>query len=132
VIDALYSVPGGTVMPLTQKIFAVIFSVLFLYAIFEMVRKRRLLEQYSVIWLALGTIMLVLGLWYDALLFVTRLIGAGFTSSTLFFFGITICLLLNLQASFELSRNATHIKNLTQEVALLKHELEVKQKEMNQ
>jgi len=132
VIDALYSVPGGTVMPLTQKIFAVIFSVLFLYAIFEMVRKRRLLEQYSVIWLALGTIMLVLGLWYDALLFVTRLIGAGFTSSTLFFFGITICLLLNLQASFELSRNATHIKNLTQEVALLKHELEEKQKEMNQ
>ncbi|HQO34178.1 MAG TPA: DUF2304 domain-containing protein [bacterium] len=131
-IDALYSVPGGTVMPLTQKIFAVIFSVLFLYAIFEIVRKRRLLEQYSVIWLALGTIMLVLGLWYDALLFVTRLIGAGFTSSTLFFFGITICLLLNLQASFELSRNATHIKNLTQEVALLKHELEEKQKEMNQ
>ena len=119
-------------MPLTQKIFAVIFSVLFLYAIFEIVRKRRLLEQYSVIWLALGTIMLVLGLWYDALLFVTRLIGAGFTSSTLFFFGITICLLLNLQASFELSRNATHIKNLTQEVALLKHELEEKQKEMNQ
>lgn len=111
-------------MPPRQKMFAIIISVAFLVMIFELVRKRRLLEQYCVVWLALGSVMLIFGLWYDALTFVTRLIGAGFTSSTLFFFGITICLLLNLQASFHLSRNATQIKNLTQELALLKHELE--------
>ena len=111
-------------MPPRQKIFAIIFSIAFLVMIFQLVRKRRLLEQYCVIWLALGIIMFIFGLWYNALMFVTNLIGAGFTTSTLFFFGITICLLLNLQASFQLSRNACQIKNLTQEIALLKHELE--------
>ncbi len=111
-------------MPLRQKIFAVIVSIVFLCMIIQMVRKRRLLEQYSVIWLLLGFAMCVFGLWYDALQFVTALIGAGLTSSTLFFFGIVVCLLLNLQASFNLSQNATHIKNLTQEIALLKHQLQ--------
>jgi len=111
-------------MPPRQKIFAIIVSVAFLVMIFELVRRRRLLEQYCVIWLILGGLIFVFGIWHNALIFVTNLIGAGFTSSTLFFFGITVCLLLNLQASFQLSRNATQIKNLTQEVALLKHELE--------
>ncbi len=112
-------------MPLRQKIFAIIVSLIFLWMIIDMVRKRRLLEQYAIIWLFLGVTMCVFGLWYDALLFVTELIGAGLTSSTLFFFGIAICLLLNLQASFNLSKNATHIKNLNQEIALLKHQLEM-------
>ncbi len=115
-------------MPIQQKIFAIIISLLFLAIIIEMVRKRRLQEQYCVIWFILGFSMLIFGLWHDALVLITKIIGAGFTSSTLFFFGIAICLLLNLQASFHLSRNATYIKNLSQEIALLRLRLQEKEK----
>ena len=114
-------------MPIQQKILAIVISLLFLSIIVEMVRRRRLQEQYCIIWLVLGISMLVFGLWHDALVLLTKLIGAGLTSSTLFFFGIAICLLLNLQASFHLSRNATHIKNLSQEVALLRLQLHEKE-----
>ena len=111
-------------MPLRQKVFAVIVALAILVAIVELVRRRKLKEEYSFLWLLVGALMLVLGVWYGLLQAITRFIGAGFTSSTLFFFGIIFLMLMNLHFSMKVSDLSEKVKNLAQEVALLRAERE--------
>ena len=111
-------------MPLRQKIFAVIISVLICVVILDLVRRRRLKEEYSLLWLATGILLFILAMWYDLLKAITALIGAVLTSSTLFFFGIIFLILINLHFSIRISELTDRVKNLVQELALVKAELE--------
>ncbi|MBU1863829.1 MAG: DUF2304 domain-containing protein [Candidatus Omnitrophica bacterium] len=111
-------------MPIRQKIFAIFISLTIFIAIFELVRRRKLREEYSWLWLLTGTGLLVLALWYDLLKIITRFIGAGLPASTLFFFGIVFLMLINLHYSIKISTLTNQVKNLSQEVALLKNRLD--------
>ena len=111
-------------MPLRQKIFAIIISIAILVAIIELVRRRKLREEYSFLWLLVGALLFVLASWYGLLKAVTSFIGAGFTSSTLFFFGIIFLMLMNLHFSIKISDLTEKVKNLAQEIALLRADRE--------
>ena len=71
-------------MPVQQQIFSLIVSVFVFVVVVDMVRKRRLREEYSVLWLATSVILFVLVLRYDWLVTLTTLIGAGLPTTTLF------------------------------------------------
>lgn len=90
----------------------------FLVFIVELVRRRRLKEEYSWLWLLAAVVMIVIGLSYDLLQWLTKVIGAGNTTSTLFFFAIIFLILLCLQYSVKISRLETQVKNLAQQKAL--------------
>jgi len=107
-------------MPLRQKIFAIIISIAILVAIIELVRRRKLREEYSFLWLLVGALLFVLASWYGLLKAVTSFIGAGLTSSTLFFFGIIFLMLMNLHFSIKISDLTEKVKNLAQEIALMR------------
>ena len=107
-------------MPLRQKIFAIIISIAILVAIIELVRRRKLREEYSFLWLVIGSLTFVLATWYGLLKAITKFIGAGFTSSTLFFFSIVFLMLMNLHFSIKISELTEKVKNLVQEIALMR------------
>ena len=110
-------------MPLQQKFFAIIISLSLLVFIIELVRRKKLREEYS--WLLLtGTIILILALWYDLLQWMTSLIGAGLPTSTLFFLGLVFLILIAIQFSVKVSALHTQVKNLAQENGLLKNRIE--------
>lgn len=90
--------------------------------ILELVRKRRLREEYSWLWLLTALALLGLVLWYDALVWITEFIGAGQPTSTVFFLGLVFVLLLCIQFSVRLSRMTEQVKNLGQKLALLESE----------
>jgi len=102
-----------------QRILAAVMGVLFLLTIVELVRRRKLKEEYSWLWIAAGMAILVVGLNYGLLVRITEFIGAGWTSSTLFFFGIFFVLALSLQFSVKISALETRVKNLAQQLAIL-------------
>jgi len=52
-------------MPLRQKIFAFMLAVIILVAIFELVRKRKLREEYSWLWIITGFSILLVVWRYD-------------------------------------------------------------------
>jgi hypothetical protein len=106
------------IMDFRQKILAAIFGVTLLAFIIELVRRRKLRVEYSWLWICAGVAIVVIGLNYPLLEWLTRLIGAGWTSSTLFFFGIFFVVALCLQFSVKISRLETEVKNLAQELAL--------------
>ncbi len=107
-------------MDLRQKVFAAMFGIGLLVTILELVRRRKLKEEYSWLWIIAGIAVVCVGLNYGLLQWLTEFIGAGLTSSTLFFFGIFFVLALCLQFSVKISSLETKVKNLTQEVALLR------------
>jgi len=112
------------VMPIEQKIFALFVSVLVFTFIVNMVRKRRLREEYSVLWLATSVVMFVLILRYQWLVYLTRFIGATTTTTTLFLFALIFLILLSVQFCIKISRLTDQVKNLSQENALMKLEIE--------
>lgn len=113
-------------MPIRQKIMAITIAVVIFFVILELVRRRKLREEYSWLWLLTGAGLIVLTVWYDLLIMVTRLIGAALPTSTLFFFGLVFLMLVSLQFSIRISRLANQVKDLVQEIALLRSQMERK------
>ncbi len=102
-----------------QQIVAALFAITLLVTIIELVRRRKLKEEYSWLWIIAGIGGLLIGLNYNLLLFLTRCIGAGWTSSTLFFLGIFFVVALCLQFSVKISRLENQVKELAQQQAIL-------------
>ncbi|MBI1920680.1 MAG: DUF2304 domain-containing protein [Geobacter sp.] len=111
-------------MPLQQKIFALTVCMIVFAFTIELVRRRRLREEYSVLWLATSAIMFVLVLKYDWLVALTGLIGAGLPTTTLFIGAIIFLMLIAVQFSIKVSKLTDQVKNLAQENALLRGEIE--------
>jgi hypothetical protein len=111
-------------MPFQQQLFALIVSAAVFVIVIDMVRKRRLREEYSVLWLATSAVMFVLVFSYKWLVALTALIGAGLPTTTLFLFSIIFLMLLSVQFCIKISRLTDQVKNLSQENALMKLEIE--------
>jgi hypothetical protein len=111
-------------MPLQQQIFALVVSALVFVIVIDMVRKRRLREEYSVLWLLTSVLMFVLVFRYEWLVSLTDFIGAGLPTTTLFLFSIIFLMLLSVQFCIKISRLTDQVKNLSQENALMKREIE--------
>ena len=111
-------------MPLQQQIFALIVSALVFVIVIDMVRKRRLREEYSVLWLLTSVLMFVLVFRYEWLVALTDLIGAGLPTTTLFLSSIIFLMLLSVQFCIKISQLTDQVKNLSQENALMKREIE--------
>ena len=107
-----------------QKLFAIAVALLLILLIIELIRRRKLREEYALVWLAVG-IGVVLLVWRYAILErVTRLIGAVMPTTTLFLFALFFLLVMAMHFSIKLSKLTGQIKDLTQEIGILRTELE--------
>lgn len=111
-------------MPLRQKLVFLSLTVLLLLVIVELVRRRRLRVEYSWLWLASGATIILLILRYDLLIRITDAVGAVVPTSTLFFLCILYLAVLSLNYSVRLTTLTREVKELAQEVALLRAESE--------
>ena len=101
------------------RFIAVAGSLFVLLMVLELVRRRRLKEEYSVLWILTGVVLLVLSIWYELLLKITSLIGAVLPTSTLFFFGLIFVMLMLLHFSVRVSHLERRMTSLVQEIGLL-------------
>ena len=107
-------------MTLHQKIFALCLGIGMFVVIVEMVRRRRLAEEYSFLWLIIGVGIVILVLWQGFLQWLTNLIGAVSPTTTIFIFSIVILVLINLHFSVKITKLSRQVKDLTQQIALLR------------
>jgi hypothetical protein len=111
-------------VPLRQTIFFLVVAVALLLLIVELVRRRLLRVEYSWLWIASGLTIILVILRYDLLVWLTAVIGAAIPTSTLFFLSILYLALLSLNYSVRLTGLTREVKELAQELALLRAELE--------
>lgn len=112
-------------MSVRVKIVTLVICIVMLLLIIDLVRRRKLREEYSQLWFATWLGILVLMIWFDLLKWVSHLIGAVSTVSTLFLFAFMFLVLISLHFSVVISKLTNRIKDLSQQHALLKHELDV-------
>lgn len=101
------------------RIAAILGSLALLVFVIDLVRRRRLKEEYSVLWVAIALLFLVLAAWGGLLHGLTHAIGAITESSTLYFFGLLFVVFLLLHFSIRVSLLERRLTALVQEIALL-------------
>ena len=102
---------------------ALVVSLCFLVAVLDLVRRGRLREEYTPIWVAVALGIMALSVWFDVVRVIARLIGAWTPSSTLYFCGVLFLLVLCLNYAVRLSGLSTQVKLLAQEVSILRARL---------
>jgi hypothetical protein len=106
------------------QIVAIVVCLGLLGVVLELVRRRRLMERYALLWLACALVLLGLSIWRDALEIFARAVGVAYAPSALFLVALGFILLLLLHFSLVISRLADQTKVLAQRLGLVQHELD--------
>lgn len=93
-------------------------SILLLVIVFELIRRRRLREEYALLWLLSGVVILTLSIFPNLLMVISRMIGMYYLT-TLFVISFLFLLLIVLRFSTVLSQLSERNKELTQELSIL-------------
>ena len=92
--------------------------------VLDLVRRRRLSEEYSLLWVACTLTIAALGFSTPLLLWLTRLLGMTGAASTAFAAGLAFVMAMLLFLSIKMSRLGRESLLLARELALLRFELE--------
>jgi hypothetical protein len=101
------------------QIVSIIAAAVLLLAVLELVRRRRLLERYALVWLGSGLVLLGLAVWRGALTDLAKTLGIIYPPNALFVVAFGFVLLLLLHFSLAVSRLTDQTKVLAQRLALL-------------
>ncbi len=105
------------------KILAVVGSAAVLVAVIELIRRGRLKEKYSLIWLFASGILLFLSSSRGLLNYLAKLLGVFYPPSLLFLVAFLFLLLITLHFSVVVSGLSEKNKKLAQELAILRQEV---------
>lgn len=111
-------------MDLRIQIVAIVSAVLLFVLIFELVRQRRLMERYALLWLGSATVLLILSVWRDLLEVLADAVGVAYAPSALFIVVLGSILLLLLHFSLVISRLTDQSKVLAQRVGMLQQQVD--------
>jgi hypothetical protein len=106
-----------------MQVVAILGAVALLLIVLEMVRRRRLMERYALLWMLSAVVILGLAVWQDALNVLARQLGIISAPNALFFVAIAFILLLLLHFSAAMSRLSDQSKVLAQRQAILEERL---------
>ena len=106
--------------PNAVRALALTVSLVLVAVVLWLVRRRGLREEYTPIWMGVALALVVVSIRLDWLHVIARAIGAWTLSSVIFFLGEVFLVAVCLNYAVRLSQAGVQIKNLAQEVALLR------------
>ncbi|HSS99411.1 MAG TPA: DUF2304 domain-containing protein [Terriglobales bacterium] len=109
-------------------VFGLVASIIALLFIIELVRQRRLKEEYSLLWLATVAALIILSVSRPLLDVLASMVGIFYPPSALFLVAMVFVHFILLHFSTVLTRLAQENKETAQQLALLRWQLEQAQK----
>lgn len=91
----------------------------FLYVVYK-IRKSKLQIEYSVFWIFFSIVLILMSIFPKAVYWLTELVGIQSPVNLVFLAMIFVLIIRNFYMTLELSQTETKLKNLVQEVALIK------------
>ena len=113
----------GTNIQVTQYIAIAASIGLFIYITY-LVRKKRIKEEYSLLWIFFSVIFIFFSVWRNGLEFFARLIGIAYPPAALFIILLLAIFLILIEFSRIISRLTDRNTTLAQELGILKMEVE--------
>ena len=98
-------------------------SLAVLLFVLELVRERRLREEYSLLWLVTASVLLILSLSRPLLDVLAAAIGIFYPPSALFVVAVLFILAILMHFSIVITRLTQENKEIAQQIALLRYEL---------
>lgn len=108
-------------MPLKAKIIIILLSLSLVIFVLNLIRKRQLKIEYSVLWLLVSLIILVASIWQDLADQVALVLGIDYPPALFLSIAIFFSLVILMHFSIELSKLKEQNKTLTQEIAIHKN-----------
>ena len=95
---------ANTALFIVHQAEAVIVTRLFLALVIELVRRRRLVERYALLWISAALVLVVLAVWNGALNWIADRLGILSPPNALFLIGVGALFVLALHFSVAFSR----------------------------
>ena len=111
-------------MSLKLQICIAVLVLVMMFLIANMVRKKKIDLRYALGWLCLGAIVLILDAFPSILNNMAKILGVALPSNMVFMVGIIFLVVAIYMLTASVSRLSNKNKRLTQEMALLREELE--------
>ena len=134
--DEAVTVEGASIAPARQpesddgsgietkaQIVALLATLAIFLLVLELVRRRRLVERYALLWMSAAVALLVLAIWTEGLELIADAIGIQEPANAIFILAFGAAFVLLLHFSVATSRLGEETKILAQEVARLDLEL---------
>jgi len=96
-----------------------------LVLVINLVRKRQLQERYALLWILAGLGLTLAPLFINQIDQVAYALGFAYPPALLLMVAVIGLLLIIFQLSLTLSRNSDQLKVMSQELGLLRHDMEV-------
>jgi hypothetical protein len=112
------------VIPYRLQIIAIATALAFMFFIFRLIAKGKLREEYSFIWIICTALLLLFSIWRNGLDVIAKLLGIFYAPSLIFLAAIFAIVIFLVHLSVVNSKQHQQIKELTQEMALLKEKLQ--------
>lgn len=113
-----------------MQFIAITFSIVLLGYILWIIRKQRLREEYSLLWLGTGVVFLVFSAWRQGLEMLAGVLGISYAPAALFIIMLVGILLILIQFSLIISKMSARIITLAQEYALMQLEVQTLKREL--
>lgn len=110
----------------TDKVqyFAITGSVILFIFIIELIRRKKIKEQYSLLWLFISTGFIALSIWRDGIEEIAILVGIAYAPAAFLLILVMAIFLILIQFSVIISKLSETNKTLVQEIALLKQKID--------
>lgn len=105
------------------QIISILVSAGLFALVFELVRRRRLMERYALLWMFCTAVLLALSVWGDLLNELSTVVGVRYGPSALFAVALAFVVVLMLHFSLVISRLTDQNKILAQRLALLERRI---------
>ncbi len=107
------------------QLVAILGSILLIIFIFLLIRKRKLKEEYSVLWLFFSFVFLILSVWRGSVDWIAAKLGIAYAPAALFLIFIMAIFIIMIDFSIIISKLSDANKNIAQELALLKEDVQL-------
>jgi hypothetical protein len=110
-------------MPLKAKIIIILLSAMLFMFVLNLIRKRSLKIEHSVLWLLVSAVILLASIWQDIADNVALFLGIEYPPALFLSVAVFFSLAILMHFSIELSHLKDQNKSLTQELAIYKQKI---------
>ncbi len=111
------------VVPYKIQIISIIGALLFMFFIFRLIIKGRLREEYSILWIVCTFFLLIFSFWRNGLDVIAKYLGVYYAPALIFLGAIFAIIIFLVHLSVVNSKQQKQIKDLAQELAILKNQI---------
>ena len=99
-------------------------SIVIFFLVLELVRRKKIKEQYALLWLFFSCVFIFFAIWRDALDYLAHSIGIAYAPSAFLLILVMAVYLILIQFSIIISKLSNELKESIQEISILKYEID--------